>query len=63
MIADVRSAIAATTALVHESWDTERALRALMDEDVTLVSVVATTLSRLLDAGLSEPPALRVTSS
>lgn len=55
----VRSAIGATTALVHERFDTERVLHALMDEGVTLVSVVSTTLARLLDAGLRRPPALR----
>lgn len=55
----VRSAIAATTALVHERFETDRVLRALMEEDVTLVSVVSTTLARLLDAGLRRPPALR----
>ncbi len=55
----VRSAIYATTAVVHERFETDRALHALRHEQVTLVSVVATTLSRLLDAGLSQPPALR----
>jgi O-succinylbenzoic acid--CoA ligase len=55
----VRSAIYATTALVHERWDTERVLSALRDDGVTLVSLVPTTLARLLDAGLREPPALR----
>jgi O-succinylbenzoic acid--CoA ligase len=55
----VRSAIYATTAVVHERFETERALRALQDGDITLVSVVATTLARLLDAGLKDPPTLR----
>jgi o-succinylbenzoate---CoA ligase len=55
----VRSAIYATTAVVHERFDTERALQALREQQITLVSVVATTLSRLLDAGLADPPALR----
>ncbi len=55
----VRAAIGATTALVHPRWDTERVLHALAHEDVTLVSVVATTLGRLLDAGLRRPPRLR----
>jgi O-succinylbenzoic acid--CoA ligase len=55
----VRSAIYATTAVVHERFETERVLRALGDERITLVSLVATTLSRLLDAGLRRPPALR----
>jgi o-succinylbenzoate---CoA ligase len=55
----VRSAIYGTTAVVHERFETDRVLRALRGEDVTLVSVVATTLARLLDAGLEHPPALR----
>jgi O-succinylbenzoic acid--CoA ligase len=55
----VRSAIYATTAVVHERFETERVLCALQDEQITLVSLVATTLSRLLDAGLRHPPALR----
>ncbi len=55
----VRSAIYATTAVVHERFDTQRALGALLDEDITLVSLVSTTLARLLDAGLRNPPSLR----
>lgn len=43
----VRSAIYATTAIVHERFDVERVLA----EDFTVVSVVPTTLARLLDAG------------
>ncbi len=79
----LRSAIYGTTAVVHERFDTELTLRAVMgepgggvhlfesptngvpaaeslpDAPVTLVSLVATTLTRLLDAGLEHPPALR----
>ncbi|HEY2631142.1 MAG TPA: AMP-binding protein [Solirubrobacteraceae bacterium] len=55
----VRSCIYATTAVVHERFDTQLALASLMEEEVTLVSLVSTTLSRLLDAGLSNPPRLR----
>ncbi len=55
----VRSAIYATTAVVHERFETERVLHALREQDVTLVSLVATTLARLLDAGLERPRALR----
>ncbi len=57
----IRSAIYATTVLLHERFDTRPVLAALMDpaERVTLVSLVPTMLSRLLDAGLREPPALR----
>jgi O-succinylbenzoic acid--CoA ligase len=55
----LRSAIYATTAVVHERFDTQRVLAALQEQQITLVSLVATTLARLLDAGLREPPALR----
>jgi o-succinylbenzoate---CoA ligase len=56
----VRSAIAATTAVVHERFDTERVRDALMASDgPTIVSLVPTTLARLLDAGLREPARLR----
>src|SRR4051794_2620919 len=55
----VRSAIYATTALVHERWDTERVLGAIEYDGVTIVSLVPTTLGRLLDAGLRDPPTLR----
>ncbi|HEX4483344.1 MAG TPA: AMP-binding protein [Solirubrobacteraceae bacterium] len=55
----VRSTIYATTAVVHERFETERVLQALREQQVTLVSLVATTLARLLDAGLQHPPALR----
>jgi O-succinylbenzoic acid--CoA ligase len=57
----IRSAVYGTTVVLHERFDTERAMAALMDpgERVTLVSLVPTMLSRLLDAGLHEPPTLR----
>src|ERR1019366_2135988 len=55
----VRSAIYGTTAVVHERFVLEDALDALMEREITLVSVVATTLTRLLDGGLADPPALR----
>jgi o-succinylbenzoate---CoA ligase len=57
----LRSAIYATTAVVHERFDPELALAAILADSVpvTLVSLVATTLARLLDAGLERPPALR----
>jgi len=57
----LRSAIYGTTAVIHERFDTEAVLRALMSEEdgITLVSLVPTMLGRLLDAGLREPPALR----
>jgi o-succinylbenzoate---CoA ligase len=66
----MRSAIYGTTAVVHPRFDPELALRALSAVDggapearsvgsVTLVSLVATTLARLLDAGLEGPSTLR----
>jgi o-succinylbenzoate---CoA ligase len=57
----VRSAIYATTAVVHERFDAKLTLRALLADlpQVTIISLVATTLARLLDAGLEQPPALR----
>jgi O-succinylbenzoic acid--CoA ligase len=57
----VRSAIYATTALLHERFDADAVASALMDagERVTLVSLVPTMLARLLDAGLERPPTLR----
>ncbi|CAB4925783.1 unannotated protein [freshwater metagenome] len=54
----LRSAIAGTTAVVHERWDTDRVLASLagrLPEEgppPTMVSLVPTTLRRLLDAGL-----------
>ena len=50
-------AIYGTTAVVHPAFD----LDAVLDElgRATLVSLVPTQLSRLLDAGLREPPRLR----
>jgi len=57
----IRSAVYATTVLLHGRFETEAVKNALMDPDagVTLVSLVPTMLSRLLDAGLREPPSLR----
>jgi O-succinylbenzoic acid--CoA ligase len=55
----LRSAIYATSAIVHERFEEDRALHALRTQEVTLVSLVATTLARLLDAGLERPPQLR----
>jgi O-succinylbenzoic acid--CoA ligase len=55
----LRSAIYATTALLHDGFDASAVLRELGDARATLVSVVPTTLTRLLDAGLARPPALR----
>jgi O-succinylbenzoic acid--CoA ligase len=55
----IRSAIYGTSAVVHERFETDRALRAFSDGGITIASLVATTLARLLDAGLMSPPALR----
>jgi O-succinylbenzoic acid--CoA ligase len=56
----LRSAIYGTTAIVHERFETERVLETLMAPGgPTIVSLVPTTLQRLLDAGLRDPPALR----
>lgn len=55
----VRCAIYATTAVIHPRFDTDLVLHALRTQDVTLVSLVSTTLARLLDAGLEHPPTLR----
>jgi o-succinylbenzoate---CoA ligase len=57
----IRSAIYATTAVLHGRFDTEAVLADLMDpgQRTTIVSLVPTMLARLLDAGLERPPALR----
>jgi O-succinylbenzoic acid--CoA ligase len=57
----IRSAIYATTAVLHGRFDTEAVLTELMDpaRAITLVSLVPTMLARLLDAGLQRPPTLR----
>src|SRR5204863_1816896 len=56
----VRSAVYGTQAIVHERFDTERVFEQLTRPGgATLVSLVPTTLGRLLDAGLDRPPALR----
>jgi o-succinylbenzoate---CoA ligase len=57
----IRSAIYATTAVLHGRFDTEAVLNELMDpaRRTTLVSLVPTMLARLLDAGLERPPTLR----
>src|SRR5207253_6442016 len=54
-----RSAINRTEAVIHHGFDTEKVLHALEDEGITLISLVATPLRRLLDGGLAAPPDLR----
>ncbi|MEJ7824874.1 MAG: AMP-binding protein [Solirubrobacteraceae bacterium] len=55
----LRSTITATTAVLHDGFDARAAAAEIATGGVTLVSVVPTTLARLLDAGLAHPPALR----
>ncbi len=57
----IRSAIYATTVVLHERFETDPVLAALVDptQRITVVSLVPTMLARLLDAGLHSPPALR----
>jgi O-succinylbenzoic acid--CoA ligase len=57
----IRSAVYATTVVLHGGFDTDAVLRELMDpaRRITLVSLVPTMLARLLDAGLADPPTLR----
>ncbi len=55
----LRSAIYATTAVLEQHFDADVMLRALRERHITLVSLVATMLGRLLDAGLQRPPQLR----
>jgi O-succinylbenzoic acid--CoA ligase len=58
----MRSVIYGTTAVLHDGFDVDRAGAALEEEGITLVSVVTTMLTRLLDAGvdLSRPRAILV---
>jgi O-succinylbenzoic acid--CoA ligase len=55
----VRSAIAGTTAVVHEGFDTDAVAAALAGDEITIVSLVPTMVGRLLDAGVRPGPALR----
>ena len=55
----LRSAIYATTAVIHERFEPGAVREALESGEVTLVSLVATMLRRLRQAGLREAPALR----
>ncbi len=56
----VRSAIYGSEAIVDSRFDTEVVLAALQSKaGPTLISLVPTTLQRLLDAGLDKPPNLR----
>jgi o-succinylbenzoate---CoA ligase len=57
----IRSTIYRTTAIVHGRFETEAVLAELSDAErrITMVSLVPTMLSRLLEAGWREPPTLR----
>jgi O-succinylbenzoic acid--CoA ligase len=57
----LRSAIYGTTVVLRERFDAEAVKRELSDRErrITLVSLVPTMLSRLLEAGLERPPTLR----
>jgi o-succinylbenzoate---CoA ligase len=56
----LRSLVYGTAAqLLPAPFDAAAANRALMDEGVTLASLVPTMLARMLDAGLQRPPRLR----
>jgi o-succinylbenzoate---CoA ligase len=58
----MRSVIYGTAAVVHDGFDVERVAESLERDEITMVSLVATMLTRLLDAGanLSGPRALLV---
>jgi o-succinylbenzoate---CoA ligase len=55
----IRSAVNATTAVLHDGFDTGRVKAALETGQATLASLVPTMLARLRPAGLSAPPSLR----
>lgn len=54
-----RSAIYGTCAVLHERFDVDAVRESLESGEATLVSLVATQLRRLREAGLSTAPALR----
>jgi len=58
----LRSAIYGTTAIVHDGFDVDRVAESLQRDEVSIVSLVTTMLTRLLDAGaaIERPRALLV---
>jgi O-succinylbenzoic acid--CoA ligase len=58
----LRSAIYGTTAIVHDGFDVDRVAEALQRDEVTIVSLVTTMLTRLIDAGaaIERPRAILV---
>lgn len=55
----IRSAIYGTTVMLHERFDAPAVVRAIQHDEITLASLVPTTLQRLLDVGLRSPAHLR----
>jgi len=56
----LRSAIYGTTAVLHDGFDEKRVNRAIREEGITLLSVVAVMLRRMLDADEERyPPSIR----
>ncbi len=58
----MRSVIYGTTAVIHDGFDADRVIAALEEDDISVLSLVTTTLVRLLDAGadLSGPRAILI---
>ncbi len=58
----MRSVVYGTTAVIHDGFDADRVAASLQEDGITLVSLVTTMLTRLLDAGadLSGPRAILV---
>jgi O-succinylbenzoic acid--CoA ligase len=54
----VRTALYGTTLVVQPTFEAERTIAALAEQDITGVSLVPTQLKRLLDAGWSPPASL-----
>ena len=52
----MRSVIYGTAIVVHDGFDTDRVAESLEGDGVTLISVVATQLSRLLEANVDLLP-------
>jgi O-succinylbenzoic acid--CoA ligase len=55
----LRSAIYGTAAVIHEGFHADQVRASLEASDITLVSLVATMLRRLREAGLERAPSLR----
>jgi O-succinylbenzoic acid--CoA ligase len=58
----IRSVVYGTTAVLHDGFDVDRVASSLEEEEITIVSLVTTMLTRLLEAGadLSGPRAILV---